>query len=1075
MNFGADEDEYHEINFSETSTSTDIGYAHHSSSSISSITNHNQMSISGKTLRIPPIQPYASGRQFSKLRKLTWLDMSRNRISHISTNYLPRQIITLNLGDNLFTEVPVNVLIHLHQLRTFQMHNNLLTSLTNIEQMENIVQYEKFDISFNNIREMPIKFFAPNSTIKILSMEKNLLHTIPSGIFVNTSTIRLTFAFNRINSISLDAFDGLEHTLEHLDLEHNFLIEIPKAIQNMKRLNYLYLPSNGIGHIDHLPKSLRALSLAANNFTFIPIDGLKYCTELIYLNIGYNKISELPENVFNEWGGRLQTLFLRNNKITSLNYGSLNGLDSIKELSLSFNDIHYVHPQAFENISETLTIFELSFGLYRDDFPVEQFRGLTQLMWLSLDNNNLKKISDESLITFSELVHIDLSFNRIIIFPPTTLIAEVHKKLKEVDLSYNSLTKIYTNTFDSLINLRTVSLTSNRITSLDMHSFHNLPSLSTVDLTHNLLTNISENVFTFLPRLLKLDLMFNHLKYLTMKIFKHATNETMPLRLNISYNRLTHLDGEINSFLYVYSIDATSNCLNDSTSFRRLGYSLRALILKQNCFISLNNHAFTELYNMELLDLSQNNLTLLRRRCFHGLTGLQRLELNNNHISQLQIDQFTDLRNLRVLNLSHNRLRSLPREIFLHTRIEYLNLAYNQLTIWPSNSLSDVGFTLRNVDIASNEIEYLEPNMFINTQYIYSLNLSRNKLVVIPDNTFSFLHNLTNLDLSNNPLVTANLEQIFIYTPALRVLELRAMGLYNMPSLQTAQQLTVLDVSQNNLQETCLLTKHRYLRVLRIAQNKITNISALAGRLSQSLRVLDLSRNPIRRTLVNDFRRIQRLEELYMKGCTLTSAKAFTLLTKLKIFHLDAQRIYSDAVGRMAGLESIRIEVNDELLDGSMFASLKNHSKIKLVEITGRQLTTVTANAFIGLANNYDLKLKIHNTQINDFPPTIFYALRSISRLTIDLSNNNVANLAPDSFYPNASSWDAVGTRSIIGGLDVYGNPLQCECGLVWLGHWQRRWLREVSHLHSLNDDEFKKMVEVIQFLFVFYCSISLF
>lgn len=66
-----------------------------------------------------------------------------------------------------------------------------------------------------------------------------------------------------------------------------------------------------------------------------------------------------------------------------------------------------------------------------------------------------------------------------------------------------------------------------------------------------------------------------------------------------------------------------------------------------------------------------------------------------------------------------------------------------------------------------------------------------------------------------------------------------------------------------------------------------------------------------------------------------------------------------------------------------------------------------------------------------------------------------------DSFYPTVSIWDAVGTRSIIGGLDLYGNALQCDCGLVWLGHWLRRWLRETAQMNMISKDEMKKMLLV--------------
>ena len=36
------------------------------------------------------------------------------------------------------------------------------------------------------------------------------------------------------------------------------------------------------------------------------------------------------------------------------------------------------------------------------------------------------------------------------------------------------------------------------------------------------------------------------------------------------------------------------------------------------------------------------------------------------------------------------------------------------------------------------------------------------------------------------------------------------------------------------------------------------------------------------------------------------------------------------------------------------------------------------------------------------------------------------------------------------GGLILKGNPWTCECGLVWLGHWLRRWLRETMQIHTV-------------------------
>lgn len=149
-------------------------------------------------------------------------------------------------------------------------------------------------------------------------------------------------SYNQINYVDKDAFNTLEDSLEYIDFERNFLTSVPDAVFNLNKLRYLYLTSNKISSVEALPATLKVLSLSSNNFTRIPNEILTNCTELSYLNMGYNKITSISENMFDGWGHEVQTLLLRNNKISELSFGAFNGLDSIKEISLSFNDIHYV-------------------------------------------------------------------------------------------------------------------------------------------------------------------------------------------------------------------------------------------------------------------------------------------------------------------------------------------------------------------------------------------------------------------------------------------------------------------------------------------------------------------------------------------------------------------------------------------------------------------------------------------------------------------------------------------------------------------------------------------------------------
>lgn len=330
-------------------------------------------------------QPFKT---FSKLKKLVWLDLSSNRIQHIGLNTLPKTLVTLDISRNLLSVFPTIMLEHLHDLRILSLRDNLLTKLNEITFQAFKTHLEKIDLSQNNIDELPQHLFNRTTRIKAINFDKNFITFVPSDAFSNMNLVHLVLSFNHVKSVDARAFASLENSLEYLDLERNFLTTIPSAIYSLNKLRFLYLTSNAINSVDALPATLKVLSLSSNNFSRIPIEVISNCTELSYLNMGYNKLTTIEANTFEGWGTELQTLLLRNNKISDLTFGAFNGLDSIKEISLSFNDIHNVHPMVFENVSKSLKILELSFSIYSEDYPQEAISFLNQLMWLGLDNNS---------------------------------------------------------------------------------------------------------------------------------------------------------------------------------------------------------------------------------------------------------------------------------------------------------------------------------------------------------------------------------------------------------------------------------------------------------------------------------------------------------------------------------------------------------------------------------------------------------------------------------------------------------------------------------------------------------------
>ncbi|CRL02651.1 CLUMA_CG015766, isoform A [Clunio marinus] len=1001
-------------------------------------------------------QPYKT---FSKLKKLVWLDLSSNRIQHIGSNTLPKTLVTLDLSRNLLSMFPTNMLEHLHDLRILSLRDNLLTKLNDINFQTFKTHLEKIDLSQNNIDELPGHLFNSTTPIKAINFDKNFITYVPSEAFRNMNIVHLVLSYNHLKDIDLNAFATLEESLEYLDLERNFLTTIPMAIYNLNKLRYLYFTSNAISSVDMLPATLKVLSLSSNNFSRIPVEVLINCTELSYLNMGYNKLTNIDSNSFVGWGSEIQTLLLRNNKISDLEYGAFNGLDSIKEISLSFNDIHNIHPLVFENVSKSLKILELSFSIYSEDYPQEAISYLNELMWLGLDNNNLKLIPDDSLSTLFELTYINLSFNRLTLIPQQLFLVDIHRNLLEIDLSYNAIEKITSQTFNGLELLQLINLSSNKIKSIEKSSFHHLPYLTYIDLTYNQLRNLSENAFEFLPNLLSIELMFNNLFTFSLKCFKHVSNTSTPMSINISNNAIHHFDGELSTYLYIHSLDASNNQLSEPQAFKNIGYSLRVLYLNGNNLSLLGNHAFGDLPLLEILNLAFNNITSLRRRSFQGLSNLQELDLSYNKIESLQVEQFFNLKKLRYLKLNNNNIRSLPRDVFLNTRIEYLDLSNNYISIWPVNSFSDVGFTLRSVRINANQLEYLDSTMFMNTQYLTELNLSYNQLKILPDNTFSTLNNLTSLDLSFNPLITANFRELLLNVPQLRFLNLKSTGLYSVPTMYLTY-LIELDLSKNQIQDVDSLLDLKYLRKLSLSDNKIFNITTLARNLPPSLRSLDISRNPIRKISLHDFTPIRRLEEMAIEDVKISNTDAFIKLHSLKVLRICSQHNLSDIISKMRGLRELYITVYDHRLDGKYFGKMLSNTKLNLIDISGHKLRSISSNAFHGLARNLYLKIRIRKTMISDLPTNLFYALKHIPKLSIDLIDNKLSRFSPDIFYPNTSAWDAVGTRSIMGGISTMGNTLPCDCDHVWYGHWLRRWLRETAQVNVVTKDEAKRMLK---------------
>ncbi|XP_049310145.1 LOW QUALITY PROTEIN: uncharacterized protein LOC125777905 [Bactrocera dorsalis] len=148
--------------------------------------------------------------------------------------------------------------------------------------------------------------------------------------------------------------------------------------------------------------------------------------------------------------------------------------------------------------------------------------------------------------------------------------------------------------------------------------------------------------------------------------------------------------------------------------------------------------------------------------------------------------------------------------------------------------------TLRQLDLAGNNMRTLNANMFAALTQLNSLNLSHNEIRELPENLFAYQRQLFILDLSHNSL-TYLTPHLFDQTPWLRQLKLGGNQLHDttnlMERLKPLRYLHRLDVSQNQLQ-TIWSTETSVNRTPRLLTNFLYSYKGMTLDLAASIKYI---------------------------------------------------------------------------------------------------------------------------------------------------------------------------------------------------------------------------------------------
>ncbi|CAG0890481.1 unnamed protein product [Cyprideis torosa] len=311
------------------------------------------------------------------------------------------------------------------------------------------------------------KTASPIQNISLLDLSISNVTSIFSSAFDGMALSGLVISTGFIQNIHSDAFRGIFSTLETLGLPSNNLSVVPenafRQLSNLKRLD-----------------------MSLNRIRSIGTGSFSKLTTLQVLDLSWNVIHSIAKGV--QWHS-LQSLFLQGNLLEVEDLSALQGLQRLRDLNLSNN-----------NLQGTL--------------PPKVFGTLKRLDSLSLSQNELTVLKKGVFVGLDSLRHLDLSMNSI-------------------DL-------VETSVFQELPQLQTLNLERNKLVSLSPVS----KSLVNLNLAHNGLWTIREELINELPEIENLNLEDNDISIVKSAGFAQLKKIRS---LNLKDNPL-HCDCRIRGF-----------------------------------------------------------------------------------------------------------------------------------------------------------------------------------------------------------------------------------------------------------------------------------------------------------------------------------------------------------------------------------------------------------------------------------------------------------------------------------------------------------------------------------------------
>ncbi|KAL1434234.1 hypothetical protein MTO96_011874 [Rhipicephalus appendiculatus] len=557
---------------------------------------------------------------------------------------------TLNMGRNNMSEIPRG-LEALPALKVLLLRGNCITAIKNFPPLENLAE---LDLSRNCIERLWANDLEGLGGLKKVWLGNNRIKLMSSSFFKYAKNIMFIDLHNNYLETVYNAFQGREDLME-IVLSNNSIIGIDRLCSgNTPKLKIIRANNNNISWLSKVGPhniAVEIIELRNCNISELRNETFSQLPELKMLDLSYNAIEYIPGNYFHKQS-KLKYFFIAANKLRSIQ-NTFKATRRMEKLNLSMNLIEDI---------------------------LDAFVNMPALKILTLRNNRIQFILDDTFNSNSNIEHLDLSGNklewlgkdcfrrlfrlRVLLMTGTSLVSlngSLHglPNLKYLFIQDNRLGRLVDADFNGSRKLSFIYANRNNITSV-RGAFKGLHELQTLRLDGNRLRSVHRDSFPDkLDKLKRLVLDGNPLLcdcQLTWLVRSAASLAAKgdPVCYGPRWNRGVKLFDLSIENLTVWFTNCSQGC--ECTCFQDSPFSAAI-------FVNCSHRGLRELpeefpSKTHVLDLSWNRLRKLKNRLVYKTQSLVSLNLTNNLLSDVKAGVIPV--STKRINISNNSLRAFP-------------------------------------------------------------------------------------------------------------------------------------------------------------------------------------------------------------------------------------------------------------------------------------------------------------------------------------------------------------------------------------------------------------------------------